>query len=97
MALIIKTDGSTQEELNKVVIDQLEWLQEKVGGYIERLSFSEPLEYKGRAYLGMMLNEEGKLQNLPVNEIATALAIKGGLRYDFIVGNVVLFSEGEID
>jgi hypothetical protein len=97
MALIIKTDGSTQEELNKAVIDQLEWLQEKVGGYIECLSFSKPLTYNGKTYLGMMLNDEGKLQNLPVNEVATALAIKGGLRYDVIVGNVVLFSEGEID
>lgn len=97
MALIIKTDRSTEEELDKAVIDQLEWLQEKVGGYIECLSFSEPLEYKGKTYLGMMLNEEGKLQNLAINEIATAIAIKGGLRYDFIVGNVVLFSEGEID
>lgn len=97
MALIIKTDRSTEEELDKAVIDQLEWLQEKVGGYIECLSFSEPLEYKGKTYLGMMLNEEGKLQNLAINEIATTIAIKGGLRYDFIVGNVVLFSEGEID
>lgn len=97
MALIIKTDRSTEEELDKVVIDQLEWLQEKVGGYIECLSFSEPLEYKGKTYLGMMLNEEGKLQNLPVNEVATMLAVKGGLRYDFIVGDIVLFSEGEID
>jgi hypothetical protein len=97
MALIIKTDGSTQEELNKVVIDQLEWLQEKIGGYIECLSFSEPLVYNGKTYLGMMLNEEGKLQNLPVNKVATSIAVKGGLRYDFIVGNVVLFSEGEID
>jgi hypothetical protein len=97
MALIIKTDRSIEEVLAKSKINCLEWLQGQVGGYLESLFFTAPLEYRGKTYQGMMLNEQGKLDNLPVNEVATAIAIKGGLSGDFIVGNVVLFSDGEID
>ncbi|MEG1347348.1 MAG: DUF3846 domain-containing protein [Hafnia sp.] len=100
MALVIGTDRRINEVLNQGEqsdLNKLEWLQEQVGGYLECFSFHGPVKFGEKTYHAMMLNEDGKLKRLPVNEIATEIALSGGLRNDVIVGNVVLFATGEID
>lgn len=61
----------------------LEETQKAVGGYIE---------VAGTAFDGlvMIVNEEGKLWNLPYNPVATAVKGVGGLPDDYIVGTVLL-------
>lgn len=86
MALIIRTDGST-EEINNPTLEQL---QEAVGGYIEYVPIREGLIY-GSNY--MYCNEEGKLKGLEYNERATKLIDFD----DVIVGNVIVMYEGEDD
>lgn len=57
-------------------------LQNIVGGYIEIILTNKP------GYL-LVLNEEGKLQNLRYNEEATKLVDKVIQNKDFIVGDVL--------
>ena len=86
MAKLIRTNGETEEvEIPKA--DSLKFMQEKVGGYIEILPIAPN---DGMCY--MVLNEEGKIHGLPVNNVASRL-----VSYDIIVGDVLLCSEGEID
>lgn len=61
----------------------LEEMQKAVGGYIEMA---------GSAFGGlvMIVNEEGKLRDLPYNPVATAIKGVGGLPDDYIVGTVLL-------
>ena len=61
MAFILKTDGTTKE-LKEV---NLESLQKAVGGYIQILSTNKGQE--------IVVDEEGKLKNKPVNKLATEL------------------------
>lgn len=76
--VIIKTDGT---EERKIIIGKitLEHQQKIVGGYIEHV----PVVYNGKKKT-MVVNEKGKLDNLPVN--AEASKIYGGK----IVGNVFI-------
>ena len=56
---------------------ELEWMQKQVGGYIETVSCNGPI---------MIINEEGKINRLPVNTLATMIYGMG----DFIAGNTLL-------
>jgi hypothetical protein len=87
MAKKIDIDG-----MESILIDtRLETLQEAVGGYIKPLRFPG-----GGGY--MIVNEEGLLMKLPVNETATAIASCCWPRLDMpIVGNVVICDEDEFD
>lgn len=38
----------------------------------------------------MFINEDGKLQNLPLNAIATAIFLVGRPSVDFIVGDAIV-------
>ena len=90
MAIVIKTDGTKdalQPKNNKVFT--LEELKSVVGGYIEIVQLTED-------YL-MVINEEGKLLNLPINVIATRVYRASRNTEDFIVGNVLICSNKEID
>ena len=60
----------------------LGWLQKQVGGYID----TAPIPHWPGMI--MILNDEGKLRNLPPNTKATILA--GLAPYDFAVGPVVI-------
>ena len=93
----------TKEEINtkasefKIITDQkdepdLETAQKFVGGYVEGITFPNG-DY-------LIINEEGKLRNLPLNEEATKLwkdtfdndnYITG--RNDFVVGNAILIKK----
>jgi len=81
--LIIPADGSEVRWEDPEKID-LDYLSEKVGGYIEAVSIGEDIT--------MYLHEEGKIMGLPRNERATRLAKKYGRisLMDYIVGNVVM-------
>jgi hypothetical protein len=90
MAIVIKTDGTKdalQPKNNKIFT--LEELKSVVGGYIEIVPLTED-------YL-MVINEEGKLLNLPINVIATRVYRASRNTDDFIVGNVLICSNKEIE
>ena len=82
---IIKVDGSVE------VVDpengndfSLEELKSYVGGYIEAL-------YGAGHDVYMILNEEGKLKDLPVNPLATEIfRTDFGGGQDYIVGDVII-------
>lgn len=85
MAHILKVDG-TKEELPNT---KLETLQAAVGGYIQIIPTNDKRL--------MVLDEEGKLKGYQHNPHADLLARGLIADDDFIVGNVVIAEEGEID
>lgn len=88
---LIKPDGEKQEVNPKNGTDfSLEELQGFVGGYVQIL-------HMGRGEL-MVVNEEGKLKNLPRNRDATALAYYKGRLFkgDYIVGTVLICHKSQI-
>ena len=100
MALVITVGGEVSEyttENSSDLLNNLEWLHQQVGGYLECFTFRNPISINGKNYDAMMLNENGKIEKLPLNELATSIAIGGGLVGDVIVGDVIVFANGEID
>ena len=77
MATLIKSDGSQHDYPNFV---GLEAKQEAVGGYIE------PVYLDGKV---LIVNEEGLITDLPLNETASSMAMQT------IVGDVLLLSREE--
>lgn len=77
-------DGSMKSIEIAAVNDRLAQLQEAVGGFVEVIALP------GNRYL--VVNEDGKMLNLPINVAATQLAADAGrlARGDFIVGNALL-------
>lgn len=91
MALIYRASGDVENVEPKNGTDfQLEELQAIVDGWIE-IKFLRDDE--GRV---MVLNEEGKLRNLPYNERATTLYRVFVYEHDFIVGDVLICDKSEI-
>lgn len=92
MAQIIKSNGQVIETTPKNGTDfSLEELQTIVGGWIEIVNLRD-----GRL---LCLDEEGKLKGKELNPVATdiyhqALPL---CRKDFIVGDVLLCDEDQID
>lgn len=84
-AKLLKTDVTVVEVEPKNGTDfQLEELQEFVGGHVEVISLNEKQI--------LVINEEGKLLDLPINALATnclELAFQGRL-VDIIVGDALL-------
>ena len=88
MTVIYKSNGDIIETSPKNKKDfSLKELKEIVGGYIEILDLDD-------AY--MVINEEGKLLDLPFNEKATRLyeCITG--TNDYIVGDVLVCPKNQI-
>jgi hypothetical protein len=88
MAFWIKANGTVQEVKPPVgAAFTLGELQGMVGGYIEIV----------RTHTGdfMVLNEEGKLQGLPINEVATERYQYG--THDPVVGDVVIAQWAELE
>jgi len=80
-AQLVSTNGdvkSVKPKNNKTF--SLKELQSYVDGYIQIV--------KTRDDRLMIMNEEGKINNLPYNEIATSLYIYGS--HDVVVGNVLV-------
>lgn len=82
MAYILKTDGTIIENCKT----DLASLQAAVGGLIQIVGT--------RTGLLLVINEEGKLNDLPVNPGATDMYKYGN--YDKIVGDVVVCNQSEI-
>lgn len=87
MAHIIKVNGEEVEIQPKNGTDfKLRELQDIVAGYIETLPIATNQL--------MIINEEGKLTRLPINERATQIAYENCI-FDCIVGDVVICTEDE--
>ena len=65
--------------------DTLATLQEAVKGYVEFVQFP-------RINLLMVVNEEGKINNLPINQVATSFFYRELGVTDYIVGDVAFLS-----
>lgn len=89
MGKIYKTDGTiTTVEPKNCTDYSLEELQAIVGGYIEVLPLNEDEI--------MVLNEEGKILGLDLNDNATELISEAGMWDDFIVGDVLVCKNDEV-
>ena len=90
-ATFIKADGTIQgvSPENGEKSFSLKELQTFVGGYIEFVRFKDKI---------MVVNEEGKLHDLPLNKKATAIFVKELPHInDIIVGNVLICDKNLID
>lgn len=72
-----------------VIGDELAEMQKLVGGYIEVVGLG-----RIRSDLHMVIDEEGKLNNKPVNRFATRLYQSS---WDVIVGDAFICKEGLVD
>lgn len=84
---LIKADGTIVDYPPAGKTYTLEEMQKAVGGYIE-------IVHAGRSQTLIVLNEEGKLQGLPVNNKATELY---GNPNDVVVGDVLVCRDGDIE
>ena len=88
MATLIKSNGETLEVTPKDKKSfQLEELQKYEGGLIEIV--------KTKLGKPMIINEEGKIEGLPLNQIASEIYQYS--EYDFIVGDVLICEPNEIE
>lgn len=88
MAKALKID--TNGDLSRIDINSLQDLNDAVNGYIELIHFTNI----AHAYI----NEDGKTQNLPHNDVATHLCNKfkiGLMPTDFISGNMVILGNSD--
>jgi hypothetical protein len=86
-AMVIKVDGTIEI---KTIDGDCKSLQTEVGGWIELVRLD--------GGISMYINEEGKLEGLPVNVVATMIALQSGLAPDdYIVGDVVFLGKGTAD
>ena len=82
LSTVIFSDGATKNvEPSNGTDFSFEELRGFVGGYIEIVRISKSQV--------MVVNEEGKIYNLPQNEKATMLVNIAGIR-DVVVGNVLV-------
>ena len=89
MARLYKTNGEVIEVSPKNNRDfTLEELQSFVEGDIEIINFTTEKI--------LIVNEEGKINKLPFNELATELWKKYYGRTDYIVGNALLCNSDEV-
>ena len=87
MATLIKANGEETNVLPKNKTDfKLDEMQNYVGGFIETVRTKDNKI--------MVINEEGKINELPMNEKATDLYVHSN--FDFIVGDVLICNENEI-
>ena len=88
MATLIKSNGEETNVLPKNKTDfKLDELQTFVGGIIEIVKTKD-----GRT---MVINEEGKINDLPINQKASLLYQYN--EFDFIAGDVLICDSKEID
>jgi hypothetical protein len=85
--ILIAPDGSISAEHHGSFV--LELAQKWVGGYVELVR----LRYEGRVREAYV-NEEGKLNGLPLNRAATEMMIPPLRGHDVIFGPVVIWVPG---
>lgn len=86
--ITLKPDMTAVVHTHKTLDLELPFLQEQVGGYIEVVS-AGLARNSSMASLRMIINEDGKYLNLPVNVLGTVLY---DAPCDVIVGNVLICS-----
>ncbi|MDP2950072.1 MAG: DUF3846 domain-containing protein [Chloroflexota bacterium] len=86
---LLKPDGTCAVYPPKGAHYTLEELQEAVGGFIEIVHLKG-----GRRPHIMVINEEGKVHGLPLNEHATSLYDGSP---DYIVGNALVCLDTDVD
>lgn len=90
MATLIRSSGERLDLIPANDLFECEELQRAVGGYIDMLTLPDSSV--------LVFNDDGKLIGLPYNEEATRLArLAGIMPSDYVVGDVVLCSERELD
>lgn len=87
-AFKITTNGKTRLMLKT----GLREIQQAVGGYAEAIRVADR-----RGCFWLYCNEEGKLQDLPVNTLATKLAQEHIGCFDVIVGDCVIMPDDGAD
>ena len=87
-ATILRTDGTEEEFKFKGKHPRLKEMQDVVGGYIELVYLPQ-----GKC---MVINEEGKLLGLPVNNLATKIYFETFGPVDVIVGEAIVCDAGII-
>lgn len=88
MSLVIKANGDKNEVQPKNGSNfSIEEMSEIVGGIFEILSLNF------NRY--MVVNEEGKIKDLSINEEATKICLKSGIN-DIIVGDVLVCDRNQI-
>jgi hypothetical protein len=96
MAIKITTSKKVNRVKAKNKVFTLEELQKQVGGYIELLPLKIVPEFKLQDVV-MVMNEEGKLLGLPMNQMATDLLTRNYPKStDVIVGDVLICKSKEI-
>jgi hypothetical protein len=97
MAIKITTSKKVNRVKVKNKVFTLEELQKQVGGYIELLPLKRVPELKLQDAI-MVMNEEGKLLGLPMNQMATDLLTRNYPKStDVIVGDVLICKQKEIE
>jgi hypothetical protein len=98
MIIVIKVDGTASNHEDEFpATPTLEWMKEQVEGWIERVRVNT-----GRTQFDMIVNEEGRIQNLPENLIGSALymltaLINTGIKTDTpITGNIIILTDEHI-
>lgn len=92
MNIVIHSDGARTavkpKDFKKFTLEELQAL---VGGYIETVNLTSDRV--------LVINENGKFENLPINEQATALAHACNAIFpsDYIVGDAVLIYSSMLD
>ena len=92
---LISTPGLPFKTVPCDDMPSLEWLQKKVGGYIETFSALGRI----RDDLVMIVDEEGKFNGSSFNLFATAAArlFTDGIFEDFLFGTAILLKIGSSD
>lgn len=91
MATLIKIDGTRENiQPKNGRCFELKELQKYVGGLVEYVGISEEET--------MVINEEGKLIGLEINDAANEIAEKNSAIFfwDYIVGDVVICKKSEL-
>ena len=81
-AVVIKTDG-TKDIVEFEVGKSFDLIQKSVGGYFQVIDLP-------KAKADLWVNEEGKINNLPQNPIATSLWVDEYGYTDIICGNIII-------
>jgi len=82
--ILILADGGIKEIVFKGLQVTLEEMQKCVGGYVEFVYLEDDLV--------LVVNEEGLINNLPHNEMATEILLSLGGKANYIVGDTLLIS-----
>lgn len=97
MAIVLHANNSTTiitPELDNEF--SLAELQGYVGGFIQIIDLKEPAVINGIKYSIVVIDEDGKYKNYPINTTATQYAKSALFDDDFLVGDVVFLKDGEI-